>query len=103
MLYKAAAAYPYVDRERATAALRGQLRLIALAGGGRPDWSTLVVEGPIEAPGLRGRTWFEWTASVNADGGRDLTKDPVDDDVPSVPADGSADITMPQAAPGILT
>ena len=28
--------------------------------GRAPDWSTLAVDGPTEAPGARGRTWFEW-------------------------------------------
>jgi hypothetical protein len=66
MEYRAAAAYPYPHRERATAGLRGQLRLLTGGDGFLPDWSTLVVEGPSEAAGLHGRIWFEWTATVEA-------------------------------------
>ncbi len=65
VIFTATAAYPYVDRERATAGLRAQLReIIAAAGAGQPDWWTFVVEGPTESPGLHGRVWFFWTASV---------------------------------------
>lgn len=42
----AAAALPYRNDERATASLRGQLRLRAFADGVTPDWTTLIVEGP---------------------------------------------------------
>ncbi len=66
VIYRAAAALPYNDRERATAGLRGQLLLIAVAADAVPDWSTLTVEGPVEAVGLHGRTWYEWTATVTA-------------------------------------
>ncbi len=55
--------------------LRGQLRVMAVAGGTTPDWTTLAVEGSIEAPSLRGRTWFEWAATVEADG-EDVTQAP---------------------------
>ncbi len=72
MRYSAAAALPYVDRERATAGLRGQLRLMAMAAGSTPDWSTLTVSGPSEAPGARGRSWFQWTATVEVAGGEHL-------------------------------
>jgi hypothetical protein len=51
--FTATAAYPYVDRDRATAGLRGQLRgIVAGAGAGVPDWTTLVVEGPTAIKGL---------------------------------------------------
>jgi hypothetical protein len=98
MHYRAIAALPFSNREQAVARLRDQLRVMALAGGGRPDWSSLVVEGPTEAPGPRGRTWFEWSATVVSDGGRDLVRHhPVDDDllVPAArgPVPGA---TMPQ-------
>ncbi len=82
MIYRAAAALPYPDRDRATAGLRGQLRLMVLAGGTTPDWSTLIVEGPVETPGLHGRVWFEWSASVEADD-EDITASPVVDVVPT--------------------
>ncbi|SNS33060.1 hypothetical protein SAMN06893096_103249 [Geodermatophilus pulveris] len=39
---------------------------MALADGAYPDWSTLIVEGPVEVPDLRGRAWFEWSATVQA-------------------------------------
>ncbi len=65
MIFSATAAYPYVDRDRATAALRGQLReTVAEAGAGVPAWSTLVVDRPTESVGLHGRAWFFWTATV---------------------------------------
>ncbi len=65
MIFTATAAYPYVDRDRATAGLRGQLReTVAGAGAGVPDWTTLVVEGPTEVEGLHRRVWFVWTAKV---------------------------------------
>jgi hypothetical protein len=65
--FTATAAYPYVDCDRATAGLRGQLReIVAKAGAGEPDWSTLAVDGPTETEGLHGRVWFVWTAGVPA-------------------------------------
>jgi hypothetical protein len=67
MIYEAAAALPYVDRERATRGLRGQLRARAANDAATPDWTTLKVDGPSEAPGLHGRFWYEWTAVVHAD------------------------------------
>jgi hypothetical protein len=70
-MYRAAAALPYNDRERATSGLRGQLRVMAGCDDATPDWGTLAVHGPVEVPGARGRTWFEWTATVETrpDGG----------------------------------
>ncbi len=79
MIYRAVAVYPYKNRERATSGLRGQLRLMAIAGGGNVDWASLTVEGPTEAPGPHGATWFEWRATVTVVGGRDLTPEPVED------------------------
>jgi hypothetical protein len=99
MHYRATAALPYSNRERAAASLRDQLRVMALAGGGNPDWSTLAVEGPTEAPGPRGSRWFEWSATVDSDGGRDLVRSPTDDDLlaPAV-GDSAVGSTMPQPA-----
>jgi hypothetical protein len=55
--FRATASYPYVDRDRAVSGLRGQLReIIARASVGVPNWSSLVVEGPVENPGLFDRT-----------------------------------------------
>jgi hypothetical protein len=47
--YSATTTLPYEHLERATAELRGQLRLqLPDAGdGGLPDWSTLTVTGPV--------------------------------------------------------
>ena len=99
MIYRAAAAFPYDNEEQASAALRGQLRIIALAGGGIPDWSTLVVEGPLESTGFSGRrSHFEWSATLSADGGRDLTRESIDDDLRTVLTSGPGDsTTMPQS------
>ncbi len=99
MIYRAAAAYPDDNEEQASAALRGQLRIIALAGGGIPDWSTLVVEGPSESTGFPGRrSNYEWSATLSADGGRDLTRESIDDDLGAVRTSGPADsTTMPQS------
>ena len=73
MLYRAAAALPSDDRERATAELRGQLRVIAAAVGSVPDWTTLVVDGPTELAEWSGQSWFEWSATVSVvDDGEDV-------------------------------
>ena len=99
MHYRATAALPYSNRELAVARLREQLRVMARAGGGSPDWSTLDVEGPIEAPGIRGRTWFEWSATVDSDGGRDLVRYSGDDDLLAPAGSGpTLGATMPQPA-----
>jgi len=65
--FLATAAYAYVNRDRATAGLRGQLReIVASAGAGVPDWSPLTVAGPVEVPGRHDRSWFVWTGRVDA-------------------------------------
>ena len=64
MIYRAAAALPDDDRQSAVDGLRGQLRIMAVAAGATPDWTTLVVAGPVEMAGAEDRTRFEWTASV---------------------------------------
>ena len=63
--YKATASYPYRDSERAVAALRGELRMVAARDGAAPDWSTLRVNGPTEVIGARGVVWYEWTPTVD--------------------------------------
>ena len=68
MIYRAAAALPDDDRQSAVDGLRGQLRIMAVAAGATPDWTTLVVAGPVEMAGAEDRTRFEWTASVAARG-----------------------------------
>ena len=76
---------------------------MAVAAGATPDWSTLTVEGPTESTGLHGRTWYEWRATLSVNGGRDLLRESVDDDLrPLHVASGAADSrTMPQ--PRIVT
>ena len=66
MTFTATASYPYIDPDRATAGLRARLRELVAAVGGTPDWSTLSVTGPIKINGAHGRTWFEWTGTVEA-------------------------------------
>ena len=64
----ATTALPYENLERATAGLRGQLRLQLLDGGddGLPDWSTLQIAGPVTTTDARGRTWYEYAATVDS-------------------------------------
>lgn len=64
MIYRAAAALPHEDRNRALDGLRGQLRIMAVATGATPDWTTLTVAGPDEVAGAAQRMRFEWHASV---------------------------------------
>ncbi len=63
--FVAVAAYTYVDAEGARMALAASLRHQAATASGKLDWSTLTVEGPTETPGARGRSSFEWTATVS--------------------------------------
>jgi hypothetical protein len=64
MRYTATGALPYDNVERATSGLQGELRHALATASKEPDWSTLEVEGPIEAKGASGRMWYRWTASV---------------------------------------
>jgi hypothetical protein len=64
VIYRAAAALPDDDRQSAVDRLRGQLRIMAVAAGATPDWTTLAVAGPVEMAGAEDRTRFEWTATV---------------------------------------
>jgi hypothetical protein len=68
VIYKAAAALPHDNRKSATAGLRGQLQIMAVAAGATPDWTTLAVAGPTEMVDPAYRTRFEWTASVAVPG-----------------------------------
>lgn len=92
MIYRAAAALPHADRRSATDTLRGQLRIMAVAGRVTPDWTTFDLAGPVECPGEL-CTRFEWTACVAVEGtvARDLLAEP--DAVPT--SGGSAESTMP--------
>jgi hypothetical protein len=62
------AALPYEHLERATAELRAELRrqLLAADVHEMPKWETFVVTGPTEFTDLRGRTWFEYRATVES-------------------------------------
>ena len=65
--HTAAIALPYRDARSATAGLRAELRqAVADADAGLPVWDTLVVSGPVPMPDRRGRTWFEYRATVFA-------------------------------------
>jgi hypothetical protein len=62
----ATTALSYPHSERATAGLRAELRhKLTDASETVPDWSTLVVTGPMESTDDRGRTWFEYVATLN--------------------------------------
>ncbi len=63
----ATAVLPYDNLERATAGLRGRLRLMAADRhpDASPDWTTLVVTGPTTKKDARGNTWFEWVGTVH--------------------------------------
>jgi hypothetical protein len=65
-MFSARAALPYEHRERAGAGLRAELRrqLLAADVHKRPKWETFDVTGPTEFPDLRGRTWYEYRATV---------------------------------------
>lgn len=64
VMYRAAAALPFDDRDRVTAGLRGQLSVMAAAAGAHPDWSTLRVEGPARGGEHQGTGLTEWAATV---------------------------------------
>jgi hypothetical protein len=64
VIYRAAAALPHENRAAALDGLRGQLRIMAVAAGATPDWTTLIVAGPDEVAGAQQRMRFEWHASV---------------------------------------
>ncbi len=68
MIYEALTVLPYPNLERATAALRAELRHKALKHGPSqvPDWSTLEVIGPVESTDARGQVWFEYLATVQS-------------------------------------
>ena len=67
MTFTATAVLPYDNLERATAGLRGRLRLMVADRNPEalPDWSTLVVTGPTTTKDARGNTWFEWVGTVD--------------------------------------
>lgn len=67
MTFTATAVLPYDNLERATAGLRGRLRLMVADRNpdALPDWATLVVTGPTTTKDARGNTWFEWVGTVH--------------------------------------
>ena len=74
MVISASTVLPAKDLERATAGLRGALRLaVAEATSVLPDWTTLIFEGPTAVPGPGGRDWCRYTASVSTRPVRVLT------------------------------
>jgi hypothetical protein len=64
--FSARTALPYEHCERATAGLRAELRrqLLAADVHEMPQWATFHVTGPTELTDLRGRTWYEYRATV---------------------------------------
>jgi hypothetical protein len=64
--YSATTALPREDLQRATAALRVELRgrLLTDAAVDVPDWDSLVVQAPVRTVDGRGRVWFLYTATV---------------------------------------
>ena len=66
VVFTATTALPYPHAAHATAGLRAQLRHRLLHAGcsGLQDWDTLLVVGPVESTNDRGRTWFEYVATV---------------------------------------
>ena len=67
-IYQAAAALAHTDRACAAHGLVDQLRIMSVAAGATPDWTTLVVTGPVEVDSAPERARFEWTASVTVRG-----------------------------------
>ncbi|WP_093581014.1 hypothetical protein [Geodermatophilus amargosae] len=68
MIFTATTVLPNADVDRATAGLRAALRLAVAAGSPSevPDWSTLVVTGPVvtaDAGGWAG-SWHKYTGTV---------------------------------------
>lgn len=68
--FTATAAYPYENREQATAGIRAALRHQLLGAGvrGLQVWETLVVTDPTTARDARANTWFEYRATVESTG-----------------------------------
>jgi hypothetical protein len=66
----ATTALPYEHLERATAGLRAELRrqLLDADAHEMPRWGTFEVTGPTEVVDPRGRTWFEYRASIESQG-----------------------------------
>jgi hypothetical protein len=93
VIYQAAAALPHANREWAVHGLGCQLRIMAMAAGGTPDWTTLAATGPTEVAGAPERARFEWTASVTVRGVSVVDVLPDPDAFP--PARTAGDTTLP--------
>jgi hypothetical protein len=61
---EATTALPYENLARATAGLRGQLRLQLLEECRTADWNTFTVMSPTRVLDDRGRPWFEYRGTV---------------------------------------
>ena len=92
-IYQAAAALPHTNRDWATYGLVNQLRIMSVAAGATPDWTTLVVTGPVEVDGAPERARFEWTARVTVRGVRIVDGQPDPGSFP--PARGAENATQP--------
>jgi hypothetical protein len=96
MIYRAAAALPHEDRIQALDGLRGQLRIMAVAAGATPDWTTLHLAGPDEVAGAQEPMRFEWHASVVVHGVTRSFRLP--DPAPCACIDGDPCLTAPLPA-----
>ena len=65
-MFSASAALPYEHLERATAGLRAELRRQMLPADVHtlPAWETFTVTVPIHVTDMRGRTSYEYRATV---------------------------------------
>jgi hypothetical protein len=93
VIFRAAAALPDDDRQRAVDELRSQLCTMAVAAAATPDWTTLTLTGPIEMAGADEEARFEWTASVAVDGGVDAPC--AEGSGPACPRSVDSDVTRP--------
>jgi hypothetical protein len=72
-MLRASAVLPFNSRDLAVTGLREELRRQLVAAGVRtfPRWDSVVITGPKEINDAKGRTWFEYQASVQVrDAGR---------------------------------
>jgi hypothetical protein len=76
--FRATRVLPYEHVDRATAGLRAELRRQLLKANvyEMPMWETLTVTGPHEFTDLRGRTWYEYRATVESRSLLDRTTSP---------------------------
>jgi poly(3-hydroxyalkanoate) synthetase len=84
VIYRAAAALPYNNRERATAGLRGQLRLLVSAAGGPERWRATAEK----RTGTWWEAWADWVLTRSGE------------DAPAPTAAGNAHYPTLGPAPG---